>query len=101
MGIRGGGIGLFISMPLSLFLLSLLDDIVIFSTVVDRCLATAIPTGMLFKILDESSTDDIDESGDVTVSFLKRLFDKLFIDESVLDEVVEAGLVNNESLGLL
>ena len=92
--------GLFISIPLSLFLLSLLDDIVVFSTVVDRCLATAIPTGMLFKFLDESSTDEIEESGDVTVSFLNRLFD-IFKDESVLDEVVEAGLVNNESLGLL
>lgn len=62
-----------------------------FLSLFSRCLATAIPTGMF--LLDESSNDET-ESGDVTVSLLSLFFDEVF------DDSLEAGLVNNESLGL-
>jgi hypothetical protein len=58
-----------------------------------RCLATAIPTGMLVL---ESSIEDT-ESGEVTVS-LFSLFLWPCMEYSLLPEV-EAGLVNNESFG--
>ena len=61
---------------------------------VDRCRATAMPTG-LGSINDDDSTEDT-ESGDVTVSLFSLCF--LMLDESL--PVHEAGLVNNESLEL-
>ena len=88
----GGGTGRFISIPLSslllLFSLSEVEEVM----VAVRCRATAIPTGMLVL---ESSIEDT-ESGEVTVSLLSRFFTCM---EYSLLPLVEAGLVNKESLG--
>ena len=96
----GGGTGLFISIPLSsllkilLLLFSLQTSEFVEVMVVVRCLAKAIPTGMFVL---ESSIEDT-ESGEVTVSLLRRFFTCMM--EYSLLPLVEAGLVNKESLGL-